>query len=171
MASALDLSVPAISKQLAQLKNQGRIRREGPDKGGHWVVEFRVKGTSLWNEPTKLDTTLTVHMENTEGNGGPQADCFDERELFAHCLLIAELIKLKQVSEIIRKLKKIILVWIHGQLTAIHVHIKSVRADGTRDRSLSCQKHSFFVLNANYRKLYVNLPKTWDIWILRDIKI
>ena len=98
------------------------------------------------------------------GNGGPQVDCFDEREspgmkrelkeiglqadvfsereLFAHCLLIAELIKLrkffthsifsavfiklrkffthcqlkevfiklKQVSEIIRKLKKIILV-------------------------------------------------------------
>ena len=28
-----------------------------------------------------MDTTLTVHMENTEGNGGPQADCFDEREL------------------------------------------------------------------------------------------
>ena len=35
-------------------------------------------------------------MENTEGNGGPQADCFDERELFAHCLLIAELIKLRK---------------------------------------------------------------------------
>ena len=87
-------------------------------------------------------------MENTEGNGGPQVDCFDEREspgmkrelkeiglqadvfsereLFAHCLLIAELIKLrkffthcqlkevfiklKQVSGINRKLKKIILV-------------------------------------------------------------
>ena len=28
MASALNLSVPAISKQLAQLKNQGRIRRD-----------------------------------------------------------------------------------------------------------------------------------------------
>ena len=126
-------------------------------------------------------------MENTEGNGGPQVDFVGERKLFAHCLLIAVFIKLrkffthcqlkevfiklKQVSEIIRKLKKIILVRIHGQLTAIHVHIKSVRADGTRDRSLSCQKHSFFVLNANYRKLYVNLPKTWDIWILRDIKI
>ena len=94
-------------------------------------------------------------MENTEGNGGPQADFVGERE----------------VPGINRKLKKIILVRIHGQLTAIHVHIKSVRADGTRDRSLSCQKHSFFVLNANYRKLYVNLPKTWDIWILRDIKI
>ena len=38
MASALNLSVPAISKQLAQLKNQGNIRREGPDKGGHWVL-------------------------------------------------------------------------------------------------------------------------------------
>ena len=65
-------------------------------------------------------------MENTEGNGGPQADFVGEREL----------------SEIIRKLKKIILVWIHGQLTAIHVHIKSVRAgdgaaDGTGDRYLN----------------------------------
>ena len=30
------------------------------------------------------------------GYGGPQADCFDERELFAHCLLIAELIKLRK---------------------------------------------------------------------------
>ena len=57
---------------------------------------------------------------------GLQADFVGERKLFAHCLLIAELIKLrkffthcqlkevfiklKQVSEIIRKLKKIILV-------------------------------------------------------------
>ena len=51
-------------------------------------------------------------MENTEGNGGPQADFVGERE----------------VPGINRKLKKIILVRIHGQLTAIHVHIKSVRA-------------------------------------------
>ena len=58
-----------------------------------------------------------LRTENTEGNGGPQADFMGERES----------------SEIIRKLKKIILVWIHGQLTAIHVHIKSVRADGTGD--------------------------------------
>ena len=52
----------------------------------------------------------------------PQADCFGERELFAHCLLIAELIKLrkffthsifsavfiklKQVSQINRELKE-----------------------------------------------------------------
>ena len=35
-------------------------------------------------------------MENTEGNGGPQADFVGERELFAHCLLIAELIKLRK---------------------------------------------------------------------------
>ena len=57
---------------------------------------------------------------------GLQADFVGERKLFAHCLLIAELIKLrkffahclskeefiklKQVSEITRKLKKIILV-------------------------------------------------------------
>ena len=87
-------------------------------------------------------------MENTEGNGGPQADfvgerelqridrelkeigpqadCFGERELFTHSIFSAVFIKLrkffthsifsavfiklKQVSEIIRKLKKIILV-------------------------------------------------------------
>ena len=53
---------------------------------------FRDRG-QVWSEPKKLDTTLTVHMENTEGNGGPQADFVGEREL----------------SEIIRKLKKIIL--------------------------------------------------------------
>ena len=45
MASALNLSVPAISKQLALLKNQGRIRREGLDKGGHWVAEGQGTGT------------------------------------------------------------------------------------------------------------------------------
>ena len=70
-------------------------------------------------------------MENTEGNGGPQADGFDERELpqikrelkeknistddtdgcpqadgggerklFAHCLLIAELIKLRKFRKL-----------------------------------------------------------------------
>ena len=38
MASTLNLSVPAISKQLAKLKNEGIIRREGPDKGGCWVI-------------------------------------------------------------------------------------------------------------------------------------
>ena len=35
-------------------------------------------------------------MENTEGNGGPQADDGGEQQLFAHCLLIAELIKLRK---------------------------------------------------------------------------
>ena len=71
-------------------------------------------------------------MENTEGNGGPQADfvgeressemkrelkeiglqadVISERELFTHCQLKEVFIKRKQVSEIIRKLKKIILV-------------------------------------------------------------
>ena len=75
-------------------------------------------------------------MENTEGNGGPQADVFSEREspgmkrelkeiglqadfvgerkLFAHCLLIAELIKLRkffahcQLKEVLIKLKQVL---------------------------------------------------------------
>ena len=33
-------------------------------------------------------------------------DCFDERELFTHSIFSAVFIKLKQVSEIIRKLKE-----------------------------------------------------------------
>ena len=50
-------------------------------------------------------------MENTEGNGGPQADFVEGKaKLFTHCQLKEVFIKLKQVSEIIRKLKKIILV-------------------------------------------------------------
>ena len=48
-------------------------------------------------------------MENTEGNGGPQADFVGERELFAHCLLIAELIKLKQVLRKLIKLRKFLI--------------------------------------------------------------
>ena len=36
-------------------------------------------------------------MENTEGNGGPQADDGGEQQLFAHCLLVSVLIKLSQV--------------------------------------------------------------------------
>ena len=28
----------AIEKQLSKLKAEGRIRREGPDKGGSWIV-------------------------------------------------------------------------------------------------------------------------------------
>ena len=76
-------------------------------------------------------------MENAEGDGGPQADFMGERES----------------SEIIRKLKKIILVWIHGQLTAIHVHIKSVRADGTRDRSLSCPFDKWWLIIRKLIKL------------------
>ena len=52
-------------------------------------------------------------MENTEGNGGPQADFVGERKLFAHCLLIAELIKLRkffthcQLKEEFIKLKQV----------------------------------------------------------------
>ena len=58
----------------------------------------------------------------------------------------------RELSEIIRKLKKIILVWIHGQLTAIHVHIKSVRADGTGDShcpALSINDDWFFASSSS----------------------
>ncbi|MBR3085268.1 MAG: Fic family protein [Kiritimatiellae bacterium] len=38
IAEALGLSVKAVEKNLAQLKADGRLRRVGPDKGGHWEV-------------------------------------------------------------------------------------------------------------------------------------
>jgi ATP-dependent DNA helicase RecG len=38
LATTLALSDRAIKKQIASLKASGRIRRVGPDKGGHWEV-------------------------------------------------------------------------------------------------------------------------------------
>ena len=38
MARAIGISRQAIQKHLRNLKASGRIRRVGPDKGGHWEV-------------------------------------------------------------------------------------------------------------------------------------
>ena len=38
MAQSLGLTPRAVEKQLAKLKEQGRLRRVGPNKGGHWEV-------------------------------------------------------------------------------------------------------------------------------------
>jgi ATP-dependent DNA helicase RecG len=38
MAEKVSKSTRAVEKQLAKLKKQGKIEREGPDKGGKWKV-------------------------------------------------------------------------------------------------------------------------------------
>ena len=38
LQEALDLSRNGVRKALSRLKASGRIRRIGPDKGGHWEV-------------------------------------------------------------------------------------------------------------------------------------
>ena len=38
IASEIGLSVEAVKWNIKRLKAQGRIRRVGPDKGGHWEV-------------------------------------------------------------------------------------------------------------------------------------
>ena len=38
MSNALGINRSAIQKQIAKLKAAGRLRRVGPDKGGHWEV-------------------------------------------------------------------------------------------------------------------------------------
>ena len=38
MASALGINRSAVSKHLDRLKADGRLRRVGPDKGGHWEL-------------------------------------------------------------------------------------------------------------------------------------
>ena len=38
MAEAIGLSVAGVRKVLDKLRVSGRIRRIGPDKGGHWEV-------------------------------------------------------------------------------------------------------------------------------------
>ena len=39
MSAALGISRQAVQKHLANLKKAGRLRRVGPDKGGHWEVK------------------------------------------------------------------------------------------------------------------------------------
>ena len=38
LSESIGVSVKAIEKQLENLKKQGKIEREGPDKGGKWKV-------------------------------------------------------------------------------------------------------------------------------------
>ena len=38
IAKSLGMSLAGIEKVIQNLKQQGRIRRIGPDKGGHWEV-------------------------------------------------------------------------------------------------------------------------------------
>ena len=38
IAVFLDMSIPGIEKIIRSLKGQNRLRRIGPDKGGHWEV-------------------------------------------------------------------------------------------------------------------------------------
>jgi ATP-dependent DNA helicase RecG len=38
LATQIGLSDRAIKKNIAQLKMAGKIRRIGPDKGGHWDI-------------------------------------------------------------------------------------------------------------------------------------
>jgi len=38
IASALDMSIAGVEKIIRSLKKQEKLRRIGPDKGGHWEV-------------------------------------------------------------------------------------------------------------------------------------
>ena len=40
MANAIGISEKAIEKHLSNLKAKGRLKRNGPDKGGEWVVLY-----------------------------------------------------------------------------------------------------------------------------------
>ena len=38
MAKALNLTIDGIDWNIRKLKNEGKLKRIGPDKGGHWEV-------------------------------------------------------------------------------------------------------------------------------------
>ena len=38
LADAIGITEKGIEKQLAKLKAEGLIKRDGPDKGGEWIV-------------------------------------------------------------------------------------------------------------------------------------
>ena len=39
IADSLGMSIPGIEKIVRTLKEEKRLRRIGPDKGGHWEVQ------------------------------------------------------------------------------------------------------------------------------------
>lgn len=38
LAARIGITPKAVEKHLARLKAEGKLRRVGPDKGGHWTV-------------------------------------------------------------------------------------------------------------------------------------
>jgi ATP-dependent DNA helicase RecG len=38
LAEAMDVTTRSIERNIENLKAQGRLRRVGPDRGGHWVI-------------------------------------------------------------------------------------------------------------------------------------
>jgi len=38
LAMIIEISSRAVEKQIAKLKNQGKLERIGPDKGGYWKI-------------------------------------------------------------------------------------------------------------------------------------
>jgi ATP-dependent DNA helicase RecG len=38
IARRIELSTRAVEKQIAKLKEQNKLKRIGPDKGGHWEI-------------------------------------------------------------------------------------------------------------------------------------
>lgn len=51
MAAKTKLTLKAIEKQIALLKEEGLLRREGPTHGGHWVIVTPEHPAN--NNPTK----------------------------------------------------------------------------------------------------------------------
>ena len=47
LSNTLNISERAVSKQLRNLQQQGRLRRVGPDKGGHWEVLANDQGLTM----------------------------------------------------------------------------------------------------------------------------
>jgi ATP-dependent DNA helicase RecG len=44
LAEALGITTRGVEKQIAKLRQDGRLRRVGPAKGGHWEVIEKSEG-------------------------------------------------------------------------------------------------------------------------------
>ena len=47
LADTLQISIKTVEKHLKNLREQGLIRRVGPDKGGHWEIIKVTAGREL----------------------------------------------------------------------------------------------------------------------------
>lgn len=70
LAKELDISAKAVEKHLANLKAEGRLVHDGPDKGGKWIIEHEETRQCL-HSPSCARKWWKISRRHASGNKRP----------------------------------------------------------------------------------------------------